>query len=47
MDQIGLIITHVDEKGLLRLQRGRINAKELLGLICFDNGLEGVIVKKN
>lgn len=45
MDQIGLIITHVDEKGFLRFSNvGGLNAKELLGLrMVFDNELEGVI----
>ncbi|MDD4780517.1 MAG: M42 family metallopeptidase [Tissierellia bacterium] len=45
MDQIGLIITHVDEKGFLRFSNvGGINAKELLGFrVVFDNGYEGVI----
>lgn len=45
MDQIGLIITHVDEKGFLRFSNvGGLHAKELLGLrMIFDNGLEGVI----
>mgnify|MGYP000890488710 FL=1 len=45
MDQIGIIITHVDEKGFLRFANvGGLNAKELLGLrMVFDNGLEGVI----
>lgn len=45
MDQIGLIITHVDEKGFLRFSNvGGIHPKELLGLrMVFDNGLEGVI----
>jgi len=48
MDQIGLIITHVDEKGLLRFANvGGLNAKELLGLrMVFDNGLEGVICQE-
>lgn len=45
MDQIGLIITHVDEKGFLRFSNvGGLHADELLGLrMVFDNGLEGVI----
>lgn len=45
MDQIGLIITHVDEKGFLRFSNvGGIHPKELLGLhMVFENGLEGVI----
>ena len=45
MDQIGLIITHVDEKGFLRFSNvGGLHPKELLGLrMVFDNGLEGVI----
>lgn len=45
MDQIGLIITHVDEKGFLRFSNvGGIDPKEILGLrMVFDNGLEGVI----
>ncbi|HCX62280.1 MAG TPA: aminopeptidase, partial [Clostridiales bacterium] len=45
MDQIGLIITHVDEKGFLRFSNvGGISAKEILGLrMIFDNGLEGVV----
>ena len=48
MDQIGLIITHVDEKGFLRFANvGGLNAKELLGLrMVFDNGLEGVICQE-
>ncbi|WP_313345617.1 M42 family metallopeptidase [Sedimentibacter sp.] len=45
MDQIGLIITHVDEKGFLRFSNvGGVNPKEILGLrMVFDNCLEGVI----
>ena len=45
MDQIGLIIIHVDEKGFLRFSNvGGISAKEILGLrMIFDNGLEGVV----
>lgn len=45
MDQIGLIITHVDGKGFLRFSNvGGLNAQSLLGLrMVFDNGLEGVI----
>ncbi|MEL7646802.1 MAG: M42 family metallopeptidase [Sedimentibacter sp.] len=45
MDQIGLIITHVDEKGFLRFSNvGGIHAKEIIGLtMVFDNGLQGVI----
>lgn len=45
MDQIGLIITHVDEKGFLRFSNvGGLHPKELLGLrMIFDNNLEGVI----
>ncbi len=45
MDQIGLIITHVDEKGFLRFSNvGGINAREIIGLrMIFDNGLEGVV----
>ncbi len=45
MDQIGLIITHVDEKGFLRFSNvGGLHPKELLGLrMIFDNTLEGVI----
>lgn len=45
MDQIGLIITHVDEKGFLRFSNvGGVSAKEILGLrMIFDNGLEGVV----
>ena len=45
MDQIGLIITHVDEKGFLRFSNvGGIHAKEIIGLsMIFDTGLEGVI----
>ncbi len=45
MDQIGLIITHVDEKGFLRFSNvGGLKAKDLLGLrMIFDNGCEGVI----
>ena len=45
MDQIGLIITHVDEKGFLRFSNvGGLHAKELIGLrMVFDNGLEGVV----
>lgn len=48
MDQIGLIITHVDEKGFLRFANvGGLNAKELLGLrMVFDNGLEGIICQE-
>jgi len=48
MDQIGLIITHVDEKGFLRFANvGGLNANELLGLrMVFENGLEGVICKE-
>ncbi|NLJ58798.1 MAG: M42 family metallopeptidase [Tissierellia bacterium] len=48
MDQIGLIITHVDEKGFLRFSNvGGLKAKEMLGLrMVFDNGLEGVICKE-
>jgi len=48
MDQIGLIITHVDEKGFLRFANvGGLNANELLGLrMVFDNGLEGVICQE-
>ena len=48
MDQIGLIITHVDEKGFLRFANvGGLNAKELLGLrMVFGNGLEGVICQE-
>lgn len=45
MDQIGLIITHVDEKGFLRFSNvGGVDPKEIIGLrMVFDNGLEGVI----
>ncbi|MGB4439998.1 MAG: M42 family metallopeptidase [Sedimentibacter sp.] len=45
MDQIGLIITHVDEKGFLRFSNvGAIHAKEIIGLhMVFDNGLQGVV----
>lgn len=45
MDQIGLIITHVDEKGLLRFSNvGGIDAKNIIGLrTVFGNGLEGVV----
>lgn len=45
MDQIGLIITHVDEKGFLRFSNvGGVHAKEIIGLrMVFDNGLEGVV----
>ncbi|WP_326909065.1 M42 family metallopeptidase [Sedimentibacter sp. MB31-C6] len=45
MDQIGLIITHVDEKGFLSFSNvGGLQAKELLGhRVIFNNGLEGVI----
>ena len=48
MDQIGLIITHVDEKGFLRFANvGGLNPKGLLGLrMVFDNGLEGVICRE-
>jgi len=48
MDQIGLIITHVDKKGFLRFANvGGLNAKELLGLrMVFLNGLEGVICQE-
>jgi len=48
MDQIGLIITHVDEKGFLRFSNvGGIHAKEIIGLrMIFDNGLEGVICQE-
>lgn len=48
MDQIGLIITHVDEKGFLRFANvGGLNAKELLGhRMIFDNGFEGVICQE-
>ena len=49
MDQIGLIITHVDEKGFLRFSNvGGLNPKGLLGLrMVFDNGLEGVICQED
>ncbi|WMJ76208.1 MULTISPECIES: M42 family metallopeptidase [unclassified Sedimentibacter] len=45
MDQIGLIITHVDEKGFLRFSNvGGIHAKDIIGLrMIFDNGMEGVV----
>nr|WP_312576255.1 M42 family metallopeptidase [Sedimentibacter sp.] len=45
MDQIGLIITHVDEKGFLRFSNvGGLHPKKLIGLrMIFDNNLEGVI----
>jgi endoglucanase len=45
MDQIGLIITHVDEKGFLRFSNvGGVHAKEIIGLrMIFDNGLEGIV----
>lgn len=45
MDQIGLIITHVDEKGFLRFSNvGGVHAKEIIGLrMVFDNGLEGIV----
>ncbi len=45
MDQIGLIITHVDERGFLRFSNvGGLDAKEIIGLrMVFDNKLEGVI----
>jgi endoglucanase len=45
MDQIGLIVTHVDENGFLRFSNvGGLHPKELLGLrMIFDNNLEGVI----
>jgi endoglucanase len=45
MDQIGLIISHVDEKGFLRFSNvGGLHAKDIIGLrMIFDNGYEGVI----
>lgn len=45
MDQIGLIITHVDEKGFLRFSNvGGVHAKGIIGLrMIFDNGLEGIV----
>lgn len=45
MDQIGLMVTHVDEKGFLRFANvGGLNAKELQGLrMVFADGHEGVI----
>lgn len=45
MDQIGLIITHVDEKGFLRFSNvGGVHPKEIIGLrIIFDSGFEGVV----
>ncbi len=45
MDQIGLIITHVDEKGFLRFSNvGGIKPKEMPGIrMVFDNGFEGVV----
>lgn len=45
MDQIGLIITHVDEKGFLRFSNvGGVHPKEIIGLrMIFDNGFEGVV----
>ena len=45
MDQIGLIITHVDERGFLRFSNvGGLDADELIGLhMVFDKGLEGFI----
>jgi len=45
MDQIGLIITHVDDKGILRFSNvGGIDPKNLAGLrMVFGNGLEGVV----
>lgn len=45
MDQIGLIITHVDEKGFLRFSNvGGVHPKEIIGLrMIFDNGYEGVV----
>ncbi|MFA9422788.1 MAG: M42 family metallopeptidase [Sedimentibacter sp.] len=48
MDQIGLIITHVDEKGFLRFSNvGGIHAKEIIGFrVVFENGLEGVICQE-
>lgn len=48
MDQVGLIITHIDEKGFLRFANvGGLNAKELMGLrMVFANGLEGVICRE-
>jgi putative aminopeptidase FrvX len=55
MDQIGLIITHVDEKGFLRFANvGGLNAKELLGLRmvkwifnCFIMKLLKIMVQQN
>lgn len=48
MDQIALIVSHIDQKGFLRFTNvGGLNAKELLGLrMVFDNGLEGVICQE-
>lgn len=45
MDQIGLIITHVDERGFLRFGKvGGIAVKELVDhRVIFDNNLEGVV----
>lgn len=45
MDQIGLIITHVDDKGILRFSNvGGIDPKDLVGIrMVFGNGLEGVV----
>ncbi len=45
MDQIGFMITHVDEKGFLRFTNiGGLHPKEILGQrVVFDNEYEGII----
>ncbi len=49
MDSIGLIATHIEEKGFVRVGAlGGINPSVLLGtIIRFKNGIQGVIVKED
>lgn len=47
MDSIGLVVTHIEEKGFLRVGRlGGVDPKEVLyNPVRFKNGTQGVIVK--
>lgn len=48
MDEIGLIVTHIDEDGFIRFSNvGGVSPYILLGeRVIFGNGLEGVISKE-
>ena len=45
MDEIGIIVTHIDKNGFIRFSNvGGLNTSELVSKrVCFDNGVVGVI----